>query len=309
MELIRQQTNIDFVRVRKYAYILSAAAFLVSLLSLGLRGLNFGIDFTGGTLVDLALPRPVATDMASLRLAQAGLPGATVLLFGAERDLLVRLPPSDQVDKNRLTQQVVEVFTELAGGAPEIRRVEFVGPQVGGELVEKGGLGMLIALGAIGIYIGVRFERRFALAAIAATLHDPIVTLGFFSLTGTPFDLTVLAALLAVIGYSVNDTIVVFDRIRENLRRMRKADPVDVVNLAVNQTMSRTLITSGTTLMVVLALLLFGGPLLYGFSLALLIGILVGTYSTVYVASAVALDLGINRGDVLPPEVDKEAVG
>jgi preprotein translocase subunit SecF len=188
--------------------------------------------------------------------------------------------------------------------SPEIRRVEMVGAQIRQELVDKGGVSVIFALGGIALYVWMRFERRFAIGALAATLHDPILTLGFFSLTGTEFDLTVVAAILAVVGYSVNDTIIIFDRIRENFRRMRKAAPRDVINASINQTMSRSVITSGTTLAVVLAMLVFGGPLLYGFSLALAIGIVVGTYSSIYVASTVALDLGVNRGELL--SLDKE---
>jgi len=304
VELLRKPLNIDFVAKRIPAYSLSVAAILISVLLLVFRGLNFGIDFTGGTLVELGFPQAVETTHVAQRLGKAGIAFSTLQHFGSDRDLLVRIPPKVEVDKVRIQDQVVEAFKAGDGPVPEVRRVEIVGAQVGEELVEKGGIAVLIALGGIALYIWLRFERRFAIGALAATLHDPILTLGYFSLTWTEFDLTVLAAILAVVGYSVNDTIVIFDRIRENFRKLRKASPRDVVNASVNQTMSRSVITSGTTLLVVIAMFIVGGPLLHGFSLALIIGILVGTYSSIYVASTVALDLGASRLDLAP--IDKE---
>ncbi|MFD2110955.1 protein translocase subunit SecF [Thiorhodococcus fuscus] len=296
--------NIDFVARRKLAYVLSAVAILVSSLSLAIKGLDLGLDFTGGTQVEMGFPEPVEIESISRVMERAGLRSQTIQYFGTNRDLLLRFPPSAHIDQLQLKDQLAQAFQGSGQPSPEVRRVEFIGSQVGSELIEDGGLAMLIALGGIAIYIWLRFERRFAVGALIATLHDPIITLGYFSLTGTSFDLTVLAALLAVVGYSVNDTIVVFDRIRENFRKMRQASPADVVNTAVNQTMSRSLITSGTTLMVVVAMFFVGGPLLEGFSLALIIGILVGTYSSIFVASTVALDLGASRADLMP--VDKE---
>jgi len=302
--MYRKPFGFDFIAMRIPAYSLSAIAILLSLLSLAFRGLNFGIDFTGGTLVDMAFPEAVETAYVSQQLQGAGIPFSTVQQFGSDRDVLVRIAPSANVNTTEIPQQIARAFRSSDGPVPEIRRVEMVGAQVGQELVDKGGVAVIIALGGIALYVWLRFERRFAIGALAATLHDPILTLGFFSLTGTEFDLTVVAAILAVVGYSVNDTIVIFDRIRENFRRMRKAAPRDVVNASINQTMSRSVITSGTTLAVVLAMLVFGGPLLYGFSVALAIGIVVGTYSSIYVASTVALDLGANRRDFLV--LDKE---
>jgi preprotein translocase subunit SecF len=304
MELFPKTLTVDFVALRRPAYGLSIALILISLLSLGLRGLNFGVDFTGGTLVELGFPKAVDTQYVSGNLKQAGFAIASVQHFGTNRDLLVRMPPAAQVDKVRVQDQLVGAFDASSGPVPEVRRVEFVGSQVGAELVEDGGIAVVVALFGIAVYIWLRFERRFALGALAATVHDPILIVGYFSLTGTEFDLTVLAAILAVVGYSVNDTIVIYDRIRENFRKMRRTPPADVVNASVNQTMSRTVITGGTTILTVIAMFLFGGPLLHGFSLALIIGIVVGTYSSIYVAGTVALDLGVSRIDVMP--IDKE---
>jgi preprotein translocase subunit SecF len=242
--MFRKPLGIDFIALRIPAYTLSAVAILVSLLSLGFRGLNLGIDFTGGTLVDMAFPEAVETAYVSGQLQGAGIPYSTVQQFGSDRDVLVRIPPSADVNANDVSQQVIDAFRAGDGPAPEIRRVEMVGAQVGQELVDKGGVSVIIALGGIALYVWLRFERRFAIGALAATLHDPILTLGFFSLTGTEFDLTVVAAILAVVGYSVNDTIVIFDRIRENFRRMRKSAPRNVINASINQTMSRSVITS-----------------------------------------------------------------
>jgi len=305
VDLFRKPLHIDFVSKRMPAYALSIAAILLSLASLLLQGLSLGIDFTGGRLVDMEFPRSVETAYVGQRLDAARIEYATIQHFGTDRDVLVRIPPTAKVDNAEIQSQVLDAFRTADGPTPEIRRVEIVGAQVGQELVDKGGIAVIIALGGIALYVWMRFERRFAIGALAATLHDPILILGWFSLTRTEFDLTVLAAILAVVGYSVNDTIVIFDRIRENFRRMRKAAPRDVINASINQTMSRSAITSGTTLMVVVAMLFFGGPLLYGFSVALVIGIVVGTYSSIYVASAVALDLGATRSDFAIP--DKEA--
>jgi preprotein translocase subunit SecF len=252
----------------------------------------------------MGFPQRVETTYVAQRLDKAAIAYSTIQHFGSDRDLLVRIPLKAQIDKIRIQDQVVDAFKGGDGPVPDVRRVETVGAQVGEELVEKGGIAVLIALGGIALYVWLRFERRFAIGALAATLHDPILILGYFSLTWTEFDLTVLASVLAVVGYSVNDTIVIFDRIRENFRRMRRTAPKDVVNASVNQTMSRSVITSGTTLLVVIAMFIFGGPLLHGFSLALIIGILVGTYSSIYVASTVALDLGVSRLDVAL--IDKE---
>lgn len=304
VEFFARKTDIDFIALRRPAYALSLILLLLSLAALTYRGMNMGLDFTGGTLVELGFAHPVSRVEVDQRLREAGFDSLHLQYFGSDSDVLVRIPPTADVDKDRIAQQIRDSLREPGASTPEIRRVEIVGPQVGEELVEQGMLAVLCALIGIGIYVALRFERRFAIGATIAVFHDSILTLGYFSLTGTQFDLSVLAAVLAVIGYSVNDTIVVFDRIRDNLRKLRKADPVNVVNLSINETLARTVMTSGTTLIVVCALLLFGGAQLHGFAMALLVGILVGTYSSIYLASSVTLDLGMNRRDVMP--VDKE---
>jgi preprotein translocase subunit SecF len=302
MELFKRETRIDFARLRKPAYAFSIALLMVSILSLTVRGLNFGIDFTGGTLLEVGYPVSVELSAVRADLDTAGVTNAVVQHFGTSRDVLIRLPllrdAGKSADTAAIGDQVLRALRTGKGPAPELRRVEFVGPQVGGELVVAGTLAVLIALAGIMVYIWFRFEHRLAIGAVAATIHDPFAIAGFFSLTGMEFDLTVLAGILAVIGYSVNDTIVVFDRIRENFRRMRKAAPAVIINASINQTLSRTIMTSGTTLLVVIALLLLGGPLLRGFSTALLLGVVIGTYSSIYVASAAALDLGLAHADL-----------
>jgi preprotein translocase subunit SecF len=298
--------KIDFVGKRRLAYALSVAAILISLASLLFRGLNLGIDFTGGAIVEIGFAESAEIPALTHQLERAGIGFSSVQYFGSDRDLVVRIPPQQQIDQANIQTEFANALSGMGPSPPEIRRVEFVGAQVGQELVDQGGIALIISLAGIALYIWMRFERRFAIGALAATLHDPILTLGFFSVTWTEFDLSVLAAVLAVVGYSVNDTIVIFDRIRENFRKVRGATPYEIVNTSVNQTMSRSVITSGTTLMVAIAMLLFGGPQLHGFSLALVIGILVGTYSSIYVASAVALDLGASRQDLMPAEVKPE---
>jgi len=301
MEFFKRQTSIAFMSQRRPAIALSAALLIVSLASIGFRGLNFGIDFTGGTLVELGYPQ--AVDLSGVRqtLAESGFEGAVVQHFGTAHDVLIRLPPTDESENRaELIDRVVRALEEAAGVELDLRRVEFVGPQVGEELTEQGGLAMLIALGAILVYVWLRFEYRFAVGSVAALFHDAIITVGFFSVFGLEFDLTVLAAVLTVIGYSLNDTIVVFDRIRENFRKMRKGTPVTIVDASLNQTLSRTVMTGVTTLFVLLALLVFGGELIRGFAIALIIGIVIGTYSSIYVASATVLGLGVSRADLMP---------
>lgn len=292
--------EIDFVGKRRLAYAISIVALVISLASLLLRGLDFGIDFTGGTIVEIGFSRGIEVADVAERLRRAGIGSAGIQHLGTARDLVVRIPPQQKIDQAEIGSRFLAALSSTNDPPPTIRRVEFVGAQVGQELVDKGGIALLIALGGISLYIWLRFERKFAIGALAATLHDPILILGYFSVTGTEFDLSVLAAMLAVVGYSVNDTIVIFDRIRENFRKVRDPSPYELVNLSVNQTLSRSLITSGTTLMVAVAMLLFGGSQLHGFSLALVIGILVGTYSSIYVASTLALALGANRRDLMP---------
>ena len=303
MQLFDKPLEIDFLGVRKLAVMLSLLLIVVSIASLAVRGLNFGIDFTGGTIVELGYPQ--AADLVEVRgtLAEAGFKDAIVQHFGTSREVLVRVPPREGLNSAELSSRILSALQQQ-GGAGEIkmRRVEFVGPQVGEELTNDGGLAMLYALIGILIYVALRFEYRFAVGAVAALVHDVIITLGIFSLLQLDFDLTVLAAILAIIGYSLNDTIVVFDRIRENFIKLRTGTPLEVMNISINQTLARTLMTSFTTLLVVAALFLFGGELIHGFATALLIGILVGTYSSVYVASSAALALGVSKADLMPVE-------
>ena len=302
MELIKTRTNINFMAQRRLALIFSGVLLLVSVLSLAVRGLNYGIDFTGGTLIEVGYPQ--SADLVQVRsdLADEGFPRAVVQYFGTTHDVLVRLAPREDVSKAELSSDVLRVLRKSGGDGMQLRRVEFVGPQVGEELTEQGGLAMLIALGAILVYVSFRFQWKFSLGAVAALFHDVVITLGFFSILGLEFDLTVLAALLAVIGYSLNDTIVVFDRVRENFRTMRKGTSVGIFNASLNQTLSRTLMTSLTTLLVLIALFFLGGELIHEFAVALIVGVIIGTYSSIYVASTSALALGVMKTDFMPVE-------
>ena len=304
-DLFSRLPHIDFLGRRRAALYLSAALLAVSIVSLVVRGLDFGIDFTGGTLIEVGYAEPAELDPIRAALARAGFEEAAVQHFGTVRDVLVRIAPREGLTRAELSTQVLRVLQE-GEETVDLRRVEFVGPQVGEELTEDGGLAMLIALFGILVYVWLRFEYRFALGAIAALVHDVLITLGFFSVLGLEFDLTVLAAVLAVIGYSLNDTIVVFDRVRENFRRVRRGSTEEVMNRSLNQTLSRTLMTSLTTLLVLIALFVLGGELIHGFATALIVGVLIGTYSSIYVASVSALALGVSRTDLLP--VKKEGV-
>ncbi len=302
MDIFSRLPRIDFVRYRKPAVVLSAVLLLVSVASLALRGLNLGIDFTGGTLVEVSYPEPVDLKVMRETLEAAGYGDAVVQHFGTSREVLIRVAPREGLTNAQLSDKIFAAIRNLQGMEAELKRVEFVGPQVGRELTEQGGLALLYALLGILIYVWLRFEHRFAVGSVIALVHDVVITLGFFSVTGMEFDLTVLAAVLAVIGYSLNDTIVVFDRVRENFIKMRKGTPEEVVNISLNQTLSRTLMTSLTTLLVLIALFVFGGELIHGFATALIVGVLVGTYSSIYVASSAALALGVSKEDLMPPE-------
>jgi preprotein translocase subunit SecF len=277
---------------------------VVNLIGIGsffIQGLNFGLDFTGGTVIEVGYKEPVQLPDIRAALAKGGFNEATVQHFGSSRDILIRLAPKDQSESTAaVSDRVFRALSTDAKGQVDLRRAEFVGPQVGAELAESGGLAVLYSLIGILIYVWLRFEWRFSVGAIIATIHDTIVTVSVFSVFRIEFDLTVLAAVLAVIGYSLNDTVVIFDRIRENFRKIRKGSVIEVVNQSINETMSRTIITSGTTLIVVLALFLFGGQVIHGFALAMLVGIAVGTYSSIYVASSAAVMLGISRADLMP---------
>ena len=294
---------IDFVSKRKYAMIFSAILLIVSIASIGFQGLKFGIDFTGGTLIELGYDKTADLEDIRSKLESANYSGTNVQYFGSDTEVLIQLEPQ-AVTSAKLSSSIIRMLGEDI----DVRRVEFVGPKVGEELTNDGGLAMLYALIGILIYVAFRFEYRFALGSIAALVHDVIITLGVFSLLQIEFDLTVLAAILAVIGYSLNDTIVVFDRIRENFLATRHIEPKPIINEALNQTLSRTLMTSFTTLIVLLALFSLGGEVNHSFAGALLIGVIIGTYSSIYVASSMILALGISKEDMLPSEKEQKEI-
>ncbi len=295
---------INFMGVRHVAFALTVLLTVASLASLAVKGLNFGLDFTGGTLIELGYERPVGLEQVRGQLVQSGFGDAVVQSFGATTDVLVRIPGDDPL----LGERIAEALRN--GGDDNqvsVKRVEFVGPAVGEELRDQGGLGMLLALGGILVYVAFRFQWKFGLGAVLSLFHDVIVVLGVFSFFQISFDLTVLAAVLAVIGYSLNDTIVIFDRIRENFRMLRKAELLENINISTSQTLLRTMATSVSTLLAVGALMVFGGENLWGFSLALLIGVGTGTYSSIYVAGILLVWLKLTREDLIPPVVEEEA--
>ena len=294
---------IDFVGRRKYAMIFSAILLIISLASIGFQGLKFGIDFTGGTLIELGYEKTADLEEIRSKLISADFKGTNVQYFGSDTEVLIQLEPQ-AASSAKLSSSIIRML----GEGIDVRRVEFVGPKVGEELTNDGGLAMLYALIGILIYVAFRFEYRFALGSIAALIHDVIITLGIFSLLQIEFDLTVLAAILAVIGYSLNDTIVVFDRIRENFLATRQVEPGSIINEALNQTLSRTLMTSLTTLLVLFALFYLGGEVIHSFAGALLIGVVIGTYSSIYVASSTILAMGISKEDMLPSEKEKKEI-
>ena len=326
MEIIKTNLNFDFMRQRRRAGIVSLTLIIVGVVSLILQGLNWGLDFTGGTLVEVRYEEQVSVDELREQLAQAGFDDSTIQYFGTSRDVMVRLPTfNESGNAAEISSQIVEVLrapyaevlVETAAGNlqncrksdnsvsecfVQMRRVEFVGPKVGQELTEQGGLAMIYALIGILLYVAWRFEWRFAIGSVAALVHDVLITLGIFSIFQIDFSLAVLAAILAVIGYSLNDTIVVFDRIRENFRRSKRGTSTEIMNRSINQTLRRTVLTSLTTLFVVLTLLIFGGEVIRGFSIALMVGVLVGTYSSIYIASPVVLALRISREDMIVAE-------
>jgi preprotein translocase subunit SecF len=302
MRRLFDDSHFDFMGQQKAAILFSGLMMLVSFIAIFGMGLNLGVDFTGGYTVELGYQGGADLNKVRTTLQAAELGDTLVQNFGSADSVLVRIAPRDGVSADTVSKSVLAALKSTSDAPISVRRVDYVGPQVGAELREKGGLAVLAALGAIAVYVWLRYEKKFALGAILATAHDAIITVGFFALFRIEFDLTVLAAILAVIGYSLNDTIVVFDRIREGFRTLRDASVVQVMNDAINQTLSRTLITSGTTLMVVVCLLLFGGRTIHGFALALLIGISYGTYSSIFVASMAVKVMGISREDLLPVE-------
>lgn len=295
--------TIDFVNKRKYAIVFSALLLIVSIISLGLQGLKLGIDFTGGTLIEVGYQQTADLKDIRTKLVSANFTGTNVQYFGSDTEVLIQLEPQS-ISSAKLSTSIIQML----GEGIDVRRVEFVGPKVGEELTNDGGLALLYALIGILIYVAFRFEYRFALGSITALIHDVIITLGVFSILQIEFDLTVLAAILAVIGYSLNDTIVVFDRIRENFLSTRHIEPVPIVNDALNQTLTRTLMTSLTTLIVLLALFYLGGEVIHSFAGALIIGVVIGTYSSIFVASSMILALGISKEDMLPSEKEKKEI-
>jgi len=295
--------NIDFMSWRKIALSASIILATVSILSLSLKQLNYGLDFTGGSLVELHYPKEIEVANIRQSLTNAGYEGAQVALFGSTQDVLIKLPGSVS---DTLGAEIIQVLRQESSEDIVLRRIEYVGPQIGSELRDDGGLAMLLALGLMMLYISFRFQSRFAGAAVLALIHDVIIVLGIFSLFNLDFDLTVLAALLAVIGYSLNDTIVVSDRIRENLRIQRGSNTEEVINLSLNQMLSRTIITSLTTLLVLTSLYLFGGELIKNFALALILGVVVGTYSSIYIASNALVMMGLTSDHLMVPEKENE---
>lgn len=300
MDIIKTNTQIDFMARRKLALILSAVLIVLSIFSLSTRGINFGLDFTGGTLIEVSYPE--APDLADVRdaLTQAGYVGFTVQTFGTARDIVARIPADAAAEEGAdISTEVLAAMATVDDGM-EMRRVEFVGPQIGEELAEQGGLALLYALFGILLYVSFRFQWRFAVGAVLALIHDVLIVVGLISLFQMEFDLTVVAAILAVIGYSLNDTIVVYDRLRENFRVKRKGTPTELANLSVNQMLSRTLMTSVTTMLVLIALFYFGGEIIHSFAYTLIMGVIVGTYSSIFIASTAAIALGVSKQDLMP---------
>lgn len=305
MQLLKSKLNIDFLGRRNIAWVISAILIVISIASISTRGLNLGIDFTGGTLVEVGYPSAVELEPIREALETAQFSDAIVQHFGTAKDVIIRLPANENKNAAELSDKVLEALEST--GEPSMRRVEFVGPQVGEELRDDGGLAVIYALFGILVYVALRFEYRFSVGAVAALVHDVVLTVGFFSVTQAPFDLTVLAAVLAVIGYSLNDTIVVFDRIRENFRKMRKATPLGVINGSVNQTLARTVMTSMTTLLVLFALFFVGGEVIHSFALALIVGVIVGTYSSIYIASSMLVLMNVTAQDLMHEDKDEQA--
>lgn len=296
MEFFKANTKIDFMKQRKIATAFSLLLFVFSIASFIFNGLNLGLDFTGGTQIELHSPKPIDLNHVREALKKEGFPEATVQPYGSSQDVLIRIGVQKQLSQQQLKAVILNILSDGV-----IEQMQYIGPQVGKTLVTNGILAVVASLLAMMVYIGIRFEYRFAVSATLALIHDPLLILGIFSFFHLEFNLIVLAALLTVIGYSLNDTVVVYDRVRENFRKMRKAGTIEVVNASINQTLSRTIMTSTLTLSVVLVLLAFGGETLRGFSLALAIGIVIGTYSSIYIAGSTSVALGLKRIHLLPP--------
>lgn len=306
MQLFSKITTIDFIGKRKIAAVLSALLIATGLYSLNTSGLNYGIDFSGGTKVELAYPNEVSVTDLRTTLQNGGYAESVVQYFGSNKDVLVRIPLSEENSDAEVSTRIVELLNGSSAGDAEVRSVEFVGPTFGKELFEKGILALVYALIGVMIYVAFRFEWKFSLGSVVALIHDILITVGLFSILQLEFTLPVLAALLAVIGYSLNDTIVVFDRIRENFRKLRETDTQETMNVSINQTLPRTILTSLTTLLVLVALYVYGGDALGGFAATLIIGVLIGTYSSIFVASPTVLALGAKAEDLLIEVVEKE---
>lgn len=306
MQLLKNLTTIDFIGLRKIALIVSIALLIAGVYSLSTQGLNYGIDFTGGTKVELIYESDVDVNSLRTTLSNNGYDDAVVQLFGSSNDVLIRVPLSEENSSAEVSTNIVELLSSETTDDLEVRAVEFVGPQFGQELFEKGILALVYALIGVMIYVAFRFEWKFSLGSVAALIHDILITVGLFSLLGLEFTLPVLAALLAVIGYSLNDTIVVFDRIRENFRKLREVDTKETMNVSINQTLPRTILTSLTTLLVLAALYVYGGEALSGFAATLIIGVLIGTYSSIFVASPTVLALGAKAEDLMVEIVENE---
>lgn len=298
MEFFNPSSNVDFMGARRWTALFSALIFVVSIGALLFNGLKWGLDFTGGTQVEVSFPQ--AADLTVIReeLYKVGFKEAQVISYGTSKDALISIAPRADMDQSVLVDKVMSV---LPAGAIK-QRVDFVGPQVGEELATKGALAIIVSLLATMLYIAMRFEYRLAVSSAVALVHDPVLILGVFAMFGIEFDLKALAGLLAVIGYSLNDTIVVFDRVRENFIKIRRATPLEIMNISINQTLSRTIMTSVLTLFVVVALFVYGGETIRGFSLALIIGIVIGTYSSIYVAGALAVVMGLDKKDFMPTQ-------
>jgi len=299
MQILSGKTKIDFLGKRNIALSFSALLILISIFSLYSRGLNLGVDFTGGYLIEAGYTQPVELDPVRNALSKSNYSDALVQHFGTSKDILVRIAPREGVNSASISDDVLSVLKNVSADTVEMRRIEFVGPQVGEELREQGGLALLIALFGILIYVGLRFQMKSAFGAILALVHDVVITVGVFSVTQIQFDLSVLAAILAVIGYSLNDTVVVLDRIRETFRMQRKGSASEILNLSINSTLSRTIMTSVTTLIVLSALFFLGGEVIHGFAFALIVGVFIGTYSSIYVASNSLMMMGVSKIDFL----------
>lgn len=305
-ELFRAKGTIRFMRYKLVACIISLTFVTIGLVSLATKGINWGLDFTGGTIVEVAYSQPVDLDSVRAALSAGNVGSAVVQHFGASTDVLIRLAPQEGVAPEAIAQNVLSSLKNAPDVSLELRRVEFIGPNIGDEFRDVAFMAAMAAIGAILLYVAMRFEWRFAVGAVVALVHDTLMVIGLFSILQLEFDLTVMAAVMSVIGYSLNDTIVIFDRVRENFRVLRGVSTEENFDISLTQTLSRTFITAGTTMIVLVALYLMGGELLENFSIALLFGIFVGTYSSIYAASAVAFWLGVSREDLIPTQVEKE---